>query len=100
MDYSADCLSPLNSLSDLDTNPDDKRDLIEIVYAYLVTKQYPENVKKNEKRTIRRKANRFEVIDGELYLNKKKRIVEKDRRYDSFFGAIVIYYVFLLVSKL
>ena len=45
-------------------------------------RQYPENCSKNQKRTIRRKASRFEVADGELYLKKKKKY-QKVKKFEA-----------------
>ena len=50
-----------------------ERDLLGAVYSYLVDKVYPKNATKNEKRVIRRKAMKFEIVDGELYFKKKKK---------------------------
>ena len=66
-------LSSVNSLSIYS----DERDLVKAAYDYLVGRQYLENCLKNQKRTIRRKASRFEVADGELYLKKKKKKYQK-----------------------
>ena len=45
--------------------------LVENAYAYLTEKKYPDGCSKNEKRTIRRKAEQMAVRDGVLYYKKK-----------------------------
>ena len=68
-----------SSLSSVDSLSiySDERDIVKAAYDYLVDWQYLENCSKNHKRTIRRKASRFEVADGELYLKKKKKKYQK-----------------------
>ena len=57
---------------------DKERDLVQLAYNYLVNnKEYPADCTKNEKRTIRRKAKKFELKDGELYFKKKKKNCRK-----------------------
>ena len=58
------------SLSELSQSD---KDLLQAVYNYLLDKIYPKSATKNEKRVIRRKATRFEIVDGELYFKKKKK---------------------------
>ena len=45
--------------------------LLEKAYHYLTEKSYPLQCSKNEKRIIRRKAERLEVKDGVLHYKKK-----------------------------
>ena len=42
-------------------------DLVELAYQYAVNQSYPEGCSDSRKRTIRRKAKKFAVIDGELF---------------------------------
>lgn len=41
------------------------------VVDYLTTGEYPSGCSENQKRSIRRKAEKFEVTDGELFYIKK-----------------------------
>ena len=67
-------LFPLDNLS----TSSDEIELVKAVYDYLADMQYPEKCfKKNQKQTIQRKASRFEVADGELYLKKKEKEVRE-----------------------
>ena len=52
---------------------DDCGDLIEKAYVYLTEKRYPDDCEKNEKRIIRKKAQKFVVQDGELQYKKSVR---------------------------
>ena len=52
---------------------DDCGDLIEKAYVYLTEKRYPDDCEKNEKRIIRKKAQKFVVRDGELQYKKSVR---------------------------
>ena len=73
MDVIANCSSPYSPYSPLiNVEKDDEKNLVHAVYVYLVDGEYPEDSTKNEKRIFRRKAGTFEVVDGELYLKKKK----------------------------
>ena len=54
-----------------DGGEDDSRDdLIEDTLLYVSEKKYPENCNPNRKRQIRKKAEKFVVVDGELYYKK------------------------------
>ena len=55
-----------------------EKDLLQAVYNYLLDKIYPKSATKNEKRVIRRKATRFEIVDGSFTLKRRKRSL---RRY-------------------
>ena len=46
--------------------------LIEAACNYLLEKKYPDDASKNEKRIIRRKAEKIVVQNGEIYFKKKK----------------------------
>ena len=48
-------------------------DLIEEVYDYMTRKRYPVGCTEGRKRSIRRKAAKFVVKDGELYFKKKQK---------------------------
>ena len=48
-------------------------DLIEEVYEYMTQRLYPLGCTERRKRTIRRKANKFVLKDGELYFKKKQK---------------------------
>jgi hypothetical protein len=48
-------------------------DLVQEAYIYLVEHRYPPNCSQQRKRTIRRKAEKFEVRDGELFIMKQKK---------------------------
>ena len=53
-------------------------ELLEKVLEYCIKKSYPCGASKNEKRVIRRKAERFEVTsDGEVLYKKKRSKVCK-----------------------
>ena len=41
--------------------------LVEEVYLYMTKKTYPNGCLLNRKRQIRKKAEKFEIVDGELY---------------------------------
>lgn len=48
-------------------------DLVQEVYVYLTERRYPSNSTEARKRSIRRKAAKFSIRDGELYFKKKKK---------------------------
>ena len=48
-------------------------DLIKEVYEYMTQRRYPLGCMEGRKRTIRRKANKFVLKDGELYFKKKQK---------------------------
>ena len=52
-----------------ETQNDEENDvvLVEKAYLYLTDGSYPEGATKNDKRSIRRKAGRLNIRDGELY---------------------------------
>ena len=63
-----------SSFEDLSNHSnDDENNLLKAAYDYLVEGKNPENATKNEKRIIRRKATKLEVVDGVLYIKKKKK---------------------------
>ena len=45
--------------------------LVEKAYLYITKGTYPENATKNDKRSIRRKAERLRDRNGELYYKKR-----------------------------
>ena len=60
-------------LSDPGANEDEGDQLVQEAYAYLTEKKYPHGCKESRKRTIRKKAAKFEIKDGgELYYKMKK----------------------------
>ena len=56
-------------IDDRETDSDLK--LVEHAFVYLTDKIYPPGCTKNEKRSIRRKAEKLTIISGELYYKKK-----------------------------
>lgn len=52
---------------------DDEEDLLDKVYFYLTEKRYTDGTSENCKRVIRKKASKFVIIDGEMYLTKKRK---------------------------
>jgi hypothetical protein len=46
----------------------DEGDLAEEVYLYLSQRKYPDGCEANRKRQIRKKAEKFTLRDGELYV--------------------------------
>ena len=56
-----------------ETQNDEENDvvLVEKAYLYLTDGSYPEGATKNDKRSIRRKAGRLNIRDGELYYKKR-----------------------------
>ena len=57
------------------TNEEDigSGDLIQDVYVYLTERRYPLSCTEARKRSIRRKAEKFVIREGELYFIKKKK---------------------------
>ena len=51
--------------------------LLEEAFTYRTKGKYPEGVSENRKRVIRKKANEFEVKDGELYYKQNYRKVKQ-----------------------
>ena len=56
-------------IDDRETDSDLK--LVEHAFVYLTDKIYPPGCTKNEKKSIRRKAEKLTIISGELYYKKK-----------------------------
>ena len=56
-------------IDDRETDSDLK--LVEHAFVYLTDKIYPPGCTKNEKRSIRHKAEKLTIISGELYYKKK-----------------------------
>lgn len=56
-------------------NIDPERRLIEDACAYVLSKEYPPNSDKNQKRSIRRKAEKLVVKDGEIFYKKQDKEV-------------------------
>ena len=50
---------------------DDELELIENAFEYLIKKKYPPGCSKNQKRVIRRKAERLEERNGEIFYKKR-----------------------------
>jgi len=48
-------------------------ELLDKVYLYIMEKRYPDGATKDCKRIIRKKALKFYIIDGEMYLTKKRK---------------------------
>ena len=56
-----------------DSLNDDDNDLLEDVYRYLTVQQYKDGLNPNQKRVVRKKANNFYIVDGEMIFKKKQR---------------------------
>ena len=54
-----------------DKESDSDLKLVEHAFLYLNEKTYPPDCTKNEKRSIRRKAEKLVVVNGELFCKKK-----------------------------
>lgn len=54
-----------------DNHTDDELELIENAFEYLIKKKYPPGCSKNQKRVIRRKAERLEERNGEIFYKKR-----------------------------
>ena len=50
-----------------------EEELLDKVYLYITEKCYANGTSENCKRIIRKKASKFTLIDGEMYLNKKRK---------------------------
>ncbi|XP_065919392.1 uncharacterized protein [Dysidea avara] len=50
-----------------------EEELLDKVYLYVTEKCYADGTSENCKRIIRKKASKFTIIDGEMYLNKKRK---------------------------
>ena len=62
----------INTAAIKETEPEaDNVKLVESAYIYLTKREYPLGCTKNEKRSIRRKAERLHVQDGILHYKKK-----------------------------
>ena len=48
-------------------------DLLGRVFLYLTEKRYVDGTSENHKRIIRKKAAKFRIVDGEMYLTKKRK---------------------------
>ena len=59
-------------------NPEaDKEDpVLNLAIAYVLTKSYPADLGKDQKRAVRKRAKSILVENGEVYLVKKKRRVK------------------------
>ena len=66
-------------------------DLVELAYQYLSAKSYPAGCTDNKKRTIRKKAKRFEVRNGELCYKEKVK-GKASSCLDSYFAPCVCFY--------
>ncbi len=49
----------------------DEQKIYDEVYAYLTSSRYPENATKADKATIRKRAKKFQVVDGILHYTSK-----------------------------
>ena len=56
-----------------------ENDFLEKAYTYITSKTYPDGASSNEKRTIRRKAAKFVVRNGELLYRKCKRMKDGEK---------------------
>ncbi len=56
--------------------PEDEDDLLENAYVYLTDQCYPGGSSTNEKRAIRRKAEKFVLRNGELLYKKSKKMAD------------------------
>ena len=54
-----------------DFNEEDE--LLDKVYLYITEKRYADGTSENGKRIIRKKALKLTVVDGEMYLTKKRK---------------------------
>ena len=54
-------------------------DLLEKAYTYITSKTYPDGASSNEKRTIRRKAAKFVVRNGELLYRKCRKMKDGEK---------------------
>ena len=54
-------------------DPEEKNDLVEQAYFYIMHKTYPDGCTENEKRAIRNKAKRFVAKDGELFYKQRQK---------------------------
>lgn len=60
---------PKETVEDQQTDSDLK--LVEHAFYYITEKKYPPECTKNDKRSIRRKAEKLNVVNGELFYKKK-----------------------------
>ena len=51
----------------IESSGDVETDLVDEAYRYITTKTYPPGCTANKKRTIRKKSQKFEVRDGEIF---------------------------------
>ena len=62
----------------MENSGDAETDLVDQAYRYITTQTYPPGCSANKKRTIRKKSQKFEVRDGEIYYKDfRKNSVEK-----------------------
>lgn len=54
-----------------------EEDLIDAVYNYLTSKKYPDGCAPCKKRQIRKKAEKFLVVKGELFYQQRNKQVNK-----------------------
>ena len=59
-------------------------DLLEKAYVYLTEGRYPDSCTGNDKRTIRRKAAKFAMRDGELLYKKSVRGLDRKKVEQSY----------------
>ena len=62
---------PTKLLGVADRSSEDAQ-LLDKVYLYITEKRYADEMSENGKRIIRKKASKFTVIDGKMYLTKKR----------------------------
>ena len=65
-DYAENCVK-----TEAENETDSDLKLVENAYQYITDKTYPPGSTKNEKRSIRRKAEKLVVVKGELLYRKK-----------------------------
>ena len=56
-----------------DSDEKASEDLLGRVFLYLTEKRYVDGTSENHKRIIRKKAAKFRIVDGEMYLTKKRK---------------------------
>ena len=60
-----------NPETGVDQQTDSDLKLVEHAFYYITEKKYPPECTKNDKRSIRRKAEKLNVVNGELFYKKK-----------------------------
>ena len=58
-----------------------EQQLLEEAFTYRTEGKYPEGASENKKRVIRKKANKFEVKDGELFYKQNYKKVKQTCSY-------------------